>query len=116
MRFAKSHPDKRTVDGIVFRSVTEAEAYAGFRALERRGTISKLQYEPEFRFFVNDIYVGSYKPDFVFHDHDGKVKVIEVKGFKKSPKTGKLLPRVDRDFSLRRNLMLACFGLEVEVL
>ena len=107
-------------DGITFDSVTEHRRYLELRMLQRAGEISKLQAHPQFVFIVNEITVGKYRPDFYYlrplGTSGGQEAVCEdVKGWKRSAKTGRLLPRVDRDFSLRRNLMLACFGLKVEI-
>ena len=106
---------KVELDGIVFDSATEAAHYEKLKALQRCGQISKLQVHPVFIFIVQGIPVGKFRPDFVFHDENDRVVVHEVKGWKRSAKTGKLLPRVDRDFRLRARLMEACFGLVVTV-
>jgi len=107
--------NRQLYDGILFRSDLEVNHYLGLKALQQVGRISKLQYEPKFVFIVNGVTVGSYKPDFTYLDAQGKVHVDDVKGWKKSKKTGKMLPRVDRGFRVTRNLMKACFGLEVEI-
>lgn len=116
MKITRSIPERRTVDRIVFDSILEAEHYCGLKLLQSRGVIRSLQIEPEFRFVVNGILVGKFKPDFVYIVvATNATRVEDVKGWKKSAKTGKLLPRVDKGFRLRANLMKACFGLEVEI-
>lgn len=116
MKIRKSIPERRTVDGIVFDSILEAEHYVNLRALQARGIIRELRCGPKFVFEVNGIQIGHYRADFSFIETaTNRPKVQDVKGWKKSPKTGKLLPRVDKGFRLRANLMKACFGLEVEL-
>lgn len=102
-------------DGIVFDSMTEHKRYRELKLLVRSGEISKLQVHPVFIFIVSDVRVGKYKPDFAYHDRNGGLHIEDAKGFKKSKKTGKLLPRVDREFGLKKKLMLALFGLDVEI-
>lgn len=106
---------KVTIDNIVFDSVHESTVYGDLKLQVRSGLISKLQVHPQFKLIVNGVAIGKYTPDFTYHDRQDRVHVIDAKGFKKSKKTGKLLPRVDRDFSLKKKLMLALFALEVEV-
>lgn len=99
----------------VFASGHEAEVCTDLWMQQKAKHITQLQFHPKFVFVVNGVKVGKYTPDATFVDDTGTLRVIDAKGFKKSPKTGKMLPRVNQDFSLRKNLMLACFGLEVEI-
>jgi hypothetical protein len=116
MRFSRSKPEERTVDGIVFDSKPEAAHYAYLKMLQKAGKIHSLQYEPQFVFIVNGVEVGRFKPDFQFIETEtNQVKIHEVKGWRRSKKTGKLLPRVDKGYTMRAKLMLACFGLTVEL-
>lgn len=106
---------KVEIDGITFDSLTEGRVYTEqLRPLARAKKITQLQVHPKFTFIVNDVIVGSYKPDFVFCDQDGKLRCWDAKGFKRSPKTGKMLPIVDRGFGKTKKLMKACFGIDVE--
>lgn len=115
--------DSRKVvfDGILFDSGHEAEIYKStLKPLERQGSITQLQCHPQFTFIVNGVRIASMKPDFSFVDSSGvlgekgKHRIWDAKGFKKSKKTGKLLPRLNRESGLKKKLMLACFGLDVE--
>lgn len=116
MKFNAPVPkDERTCDGITFRTGTEMRHYLGLKTLQQSGEITKLQYEPKFVFVVNGVNVGSYRPDFTYLDTDSVLHVEDVKGWRRSAKTGKLLPRVDRGFKVTRLLMLACFGLDVDL-
>ena len=104
---------KIIIDGITFDSKHEGDVYLERKLAQRAGVISHLQCHVTFRFVVNEIFIGTMKPDFVFHEA-GDVKVWDAKGFKKSKKTGKMLPRVNREFGLKCKLLKALFGLEVE--
>lgn len=113
--------ERRTADGVVFDSETEMNHYFNLKALQNRGLISKLQIHPKFILMVNEIEITTYKPDFSFINQTcaswlpNQVVIQDVKGWKKSAKTGKLLPRVDREFHIKVKLMMACFGLTVEL-
>lgn len=107
--------EDRTCDGIVFDSVTEMEHYMNLVLLQKRGEISKLQLQPKFEFVVNGVKLGRFKPDFAYLDKENKPVIEDVKGWKVSKRTGKLLPRVDREFGLKVRLMRACFGLDVRI-
>jgi len=106
---------KTAIDGHVFDSKHEADVCAELMLQQKAGLISKLQFHPTFVLIVNGIPVCKYTPDATFHDEKDELRVIDAKGFKKSRKTGKLLPRVDREFGIKRKLMQACFGLDVEL-
>lgn len=111
---AEAH--RRTADGIVFDSILEKDRYLMLRDLQRKGKIEKLQLQPTFRCVVADIEICKYSPDFSYIEtENGKLHVEDVKGFKKSKKTGKLLPRVNREFGIKRKLMIALFGIVVDV-
>ena len=111
----KFRAKKTLVDNILFDSKTEAARYQDLKLMQRAGDISKLQCHPTFTFVVHGLPVAKYTPDFSYHDKQDRVVIEDVKGWKKSPRTGKLLPRVNREFGLKKKLMLACFGLEVKV-
>lgn len=106
---------KTTVDNMTFDSKHEAAIYGVYKALQQRGQISKLQCHPTFTFIVQGLPIAKYTPDFSYHDEKDRLHIIDAKGFRKSKKTGKLLPRVDREFHIKKKLMQACFGLEVEI-
>ncbi len=117
----KVNSRKVFLDGIWFDSDHESKVYAHqLKPLERAGKIVQLQVHNKFTFIVNGVVVGTMKPDFTFVDkagvfgEPGLMRVHDAKGFKRSKKTGKLLPRVDREFGLKCKLMRALFALEVE--
>lgn len=94
---------KRTVeDGILFHSKREAMRYRELRFLERAGEIADLKRQVRYKFVVNDVKIGSYTSDFEYRDAKTGAWVVEdSKGYR------------PRDFPLRRNLMLACFGIKL---
>ena len=94
----------------------EAEILFDCWLKQKAGLIMKLQFHPKFVFIVNGLRVGSFTADCSFIDREPKLHVIDAKGFKKSKKTGKLLARKDKGFTLRANLLKACFGIDVEIL
>lgn len=111
---------KVTIDGIVFDSGHEGRVYSGqLKPLARSGAITQFQCHPKFTFIVNGVVVGTMKPDFVFVDAKGLfgpagcLLCWDAKGFKKSKKTGKLLPRVNREYGMKIKLLRALFALEV---
>lgn len=116
MRRSSVPTDLRTMDGIEFDSLLEMHHYANLKILQRAGKIEKLQHEPLFRCIVNDVQICTYRPDFTYLDAQTQALHVEdVKGWRKSKKTGKLLPRVNREFGMKVKLMRACFGITVEL-
>ena len=116
MRVKRSAPELRTMDGIVFDSIAEMKRFSDLKFLQRSGDIRDLQYQPKFDIKVNDMHICYYSPDATYiRVSTNQVVVEDVKGFKKSKKTGKMLPRVNREFGIKVKLMQAVFGLKVEV-
>lgn len=117
----KSGKKPDPIDGYQFDSDKEATHYVNhLRVLVNTKRITQFQVHPKFTFIVNGVIIGSYKPDFVFVDAAGMfgdaglLRVLDVKGWKKSKKTGKLLPRCEPGFGRTKKLMRALFALEVE--
>ena len=100
-------------DGLVFDSAPELSRYIELKMLQRVGEISKLQCHPTFRLIVNEQEICKYTPDFQYIDRANACVVEDVKAWRRSPKTGKLLPLVNREFGIKVKLMKACFGIEV---
>lgn len=116
----KANSKKVTIDGIVFDSGHEGDVYRDqLRPLARSGAITQLQCHPKFTFIVNGVIVGTMKPDFVFVDSKGlfgpagMLLCWDAKGFRRSKKTGRMLPRVDREFGMKKRLLRALFALEI---
>lgn len=114
MRRSSAIAEARTADGIVFDSALECRHYHQLKALQHAGRISKLQCQPKFVIFVNGVRICSYSPDFTYLDDKQAVRVEDVKAWTRSAKTGKMLPRVNREFGIKVKLMLAVFGITVE--
>ena len=116
MRYQKSDPSKRTADGIVFDSIAEMERCEGLKLLQRDGIIREVRYQTHYDLVVNDLKICTYTADFTYIDAaTNQVHVEDVKGFKRSKKTGKMLPRVNREFGIKKKLMKALFDIDVEV-
>jgi hypothetical protein len=114
MKITRSNPERRTCDNIVFDSIAEMEHWQGLKLLQQAGRIRELKYGTKFHFIIDGVSIGSYKADFTYQDEFNKTHVVDVKGWRTS-KTGRRLPRVDKGFRLRANLLKALFGLEVEI-
>ena len=116
---------KTEIDGYVFDSKTEAARYVVLKALERSGEISGLTVHPAFELALNGQRLGKFTADFRYFDKLASVEgghgtwgtdtVEDVKGWKRSKKTGKMLPRVNREFGIKVKLMKALYGIDVRV-
>lgn len=80
--------DKRTVEGIIFASGSEAKRYMTLRLLQSQGKIEKLkaqetfEIQPPFTHFHEEIKPIYYTPDFTYYDNEKKRWVAEeVKGY-----------------------------------
>jgi len=120
MRRNKYNARRTKVDGITFDSRREAEYYLAYKADEKAGRIFDLKLQQRYELPINGepLVIKSkryskgrkvtYWADFTFHDMRlGKevapLRVIDVKGF-------------DTPLSkLKRALMKACHGIDVEV-
>jgi hypothetical protein len=97
---ANKYKAKKTViDGHEFPSRREAEYYLLYKSMLQRGEIKNLQLQP--RFELIPAYVNwegkkrrpmNYTADFLLTYPDGRLVVVEVKGYK------------TRDYQLRRKL------------
>ena len=86
--YPKYHNQKTEIDGITFDSKLEANRYSELKILERAGTISGLQLQPEFELIPpftknGKKYRGmNYVADFTYYDNQEKRVVVEdTKGF-----------------------------------
>lgn len=104
-RRSKYGAKKTVVDGITFDSKREAEVYVDLKALERAGRISGFIRQRKFELIVNGVIIGTYRADFAFIDHeqDGRLRVIDVKGF------------VTKDFRRVQKIVKAAYGISIEV-
>lgn len=97
---------KTAVDGIAFDSKREALVYQQLKIRQRIGEIKELTPHPSWPLVVNGHIIGKYTADASYKDAFGALKVIDVK----STATART-----EAFRLRRKLMQACHGIEVEV-
>lgn len=104
-RFKVVSKERRTLDGVVFASMGEMQRYCELKNLLRAGKIFDLSLQPKFEFVVNGVRVGSYTADFRYLDETGNV-IIEDR---KSSGT-----RRERDYRIRKKLMLALYSIEVK--
>jgi hypothetical protein len=71
------------LDGYYFDSKAEARHYAQLRLAEEMGDISELQVHPRYKVAdapngETDVY---YEADFAYRTREGKLVVVDVKGF-----------------------------------
>ena len=90
-----------TEEGI-FDSQMEYRRWCELRTMERAGLITNLERQIEYAMEVNGVKIGKFTVDHRWQA-DGKVWLEDVKGV------------IVRDFTLRKKLMLAIYGLNVMV-
>lgn len=95
---------KVTIDGITFDSVTEGRFYSELKLREKAGEVYEVQMQTPYALTVNGQLVCTYKPDFCFYDAIAKrQRVVDVKGVQ------------TKDFIIKKKLMRAVHGIEVEI-
>ena len=92
-------------EGVTFDSKAEHRRFCELRVMEKAGLISKLEAHPKFELHANGKHIGFYTADSGYVDQSGSYVVEDVK----SPAT-----RKSRDYRLRRQLMRACYGIEIK--
>ena len=104
-RRLKYNNHRPVVDGERFDSDMEATRWVLLRDKQADGTIENLRRQVPFELVVNDEKVGRYVADFTYHQAlpDGRiVEVVEdVKG------------KATELYRLKRNLMLAIYGIRI---
>lgn len=92
------------LDGVWFDSVAESKYYAALKIREKAGEVFDVELQKPYALVVNGFLVATYKCDFEFFDAVTKTRrVIDVKGVQTPV------------FKLKRKLMKACLGIEVEL-
>lgn len=86
--------------GYHFDSTKEYKRYCDLVLLQKAGAISGLVVHPVYQLEVNGMVVTTYEADFRYME-SGEIVVEDVKGM-----------RTDL-YKLKRNLMLACKGIEI---
>ncbi|MCM2293054.1 DUF1064 domain-containing protein [Allorhizobium sp. BGMRC 0089] len=95
---------RTTVDGITFDSKAEAAFYETLKLRQRAGEVENVEMQCPYALTINGALIATYRADFVFWDVlQGRRRVIDVKGVETPV------------FKIKRKLMLACHGLEIEV-
>ena len=96
---------KCIIDGIKFDSLAEGRHYSELKLRERAGEISDIEVHPEFKIEINGMPVCKVIADFRYWDIKGETKRVEdVKG-------------MDTALSkLKRKLVMACFGVYIEII
>ncbi|MQX79881.1 DUF1064 domain-containing protein [Sinorhizobium medicae] len=103
-RPSKYRNKKTTVDGIKFDSKREAEFYSSLKQLERAGQVYEVELQKPYALTVNGQLVCTYEADFAFYDAlQKRNRVVDVKGV------------ATKDFVIKKKLMRAVFGIDVEV-
>lgn len=97
---------KTVLDGITFDSQAEANYYAALKLRENAGEVGGVELQRPFKILgPKGELITTYRCDFAFWDHsEDRFRVIDVKG---APPT--------REFILKKKLMLAFLGIDVEV-
>lgn len=75
-KYGVAPKEERTVDGILFASKAEMEAYCKLRMLQAAGEVTKLELQPVFKFPPG----FEYRADFRVTYRDGSVSVVDTKG------------------------------------
>jgi hypothetical protein len=91
------------VDGIVFQSKHEADQYKVLRALEVAGTITDLRLQVPLHCLVNGLLVCDYIADYTWLEN-GVQHVGDAKGLSTPV------------YKLKRKLVFACLGVQIEEL
>lgn len=96
---------RTTVDGITFDSKREAAFYSELKLREKAGEVGGVELQRRFALLGQDgSLICTYVADFCFWDHVAdRFRCVDVKG-------------VETDvFKIKRKLMRACLGIDVEV-
>lgn len=106
---------KRKVDGFILDSSLEEQRYYELKALERAGEINGLEVHPKWEIKIGDFKICDYTADFKYGFFKFDTVVEDVKAFRYG-KDGKLkFSSIKRDFILVKKLMLALFGIDIQV-
>ena len=97
----KYHNKKTVIGDMTFDSQAEARRYQELKLLEAAGEIRDLGLHHKFPFIVNDIKIGFYACDFIYHDKSGQVVVEDVKGVKTAV------------YQLKKKLMFALYHIVI---
>lgn len=87
-----------------FPSRAEANRYGELVMMEKAGHIKNLMSQVRYPLVVNGEVITHYVADFVYEKPDGSTVVEDVKG-----------GIISDTFKIKRKLMKACFGVDVQI-
>jgi len=96
---------KVVINNIKFDSKWESERYLYLHALERAGTVRKLELQVRFNLIVNDQKICAYIADFRYERENKTGVWEEIVEDAKGVETP--------EFKLKKKLMKACLGIEI---
>lgn len=73
--------EARTADNIVFDSIREKNTYLELKASLKAGILRELELQVRFPLIVNGVKVCTIVVDFKTIDREGKVGILDAKGF-----------------------------------
>lgn len=106
-----------TADGHLFDSKREAERWRELRWLVASGAICDLEHHRTFEIHVNGVWICDVEVDFSYREKaNGPLIVEDVKPRFKTEAHEKRYKRTDayRRFAMKKRLLLAVFGIEVQ--
>lgn len=104
-KYGVAPPERRTWRGRVYPSRGQMLRAQELELLERSGAVEALREEVPFPLEVNGVLICTYVADFVYLEHAGGGRLVEVvEDFK-----GMRTPA----YRLKRKLMLAVYGIEL---
>lgn len=77
-KYGVAPKEERTVDGIVFASKKEANAYAAIVLAIKAGSMKSVELQPRFEFPCGVVYVADFRITYP----DGTVAIVDVKGLR----------------------------------
>lgn len=105
---SKYRNKRRTVDGITFDSIKEANHYSELKLLEKAGELWDLELQPRFPIKINGELICTYVADFKYtclFKAGGRAsitdKIVDVKGVR------------TREYKLKKRLMKAVYGIDI---
>lgn len=103
----KFNAQKTLYNGVLYDSKKEAEYAAKFDTLRKaagKDKVVKVERQIEFPFIHNEVKICKYVCDFRLTMGDGRIRYLDIKGFE------------TREFSIKRKLLKAFYGIEIEVI
>jgi len=103
-RIPRASKLRRTVDGITFDSLAEANRWKTLRFAEISGRISRLTRQSKYSIEVNGVYIANYFADFEYLNETGQLVTED----QKSAHT-----RKDPVYRLKKKLVEAIYGIQI---